>query len=106
MRYDLHQHLWTAPLVDALRRREALPLARRAGANTILMLPGEPPSVIETGPEVAEQRLGTAAADRVDRIVVALSSPAGIEGLARGEAEPLLDAYEEGLAGLPAAFRA
>ena len=33
MRYDLHQHLWTAPLVDALRRRDALPFARRAGAD-------------------------------------------------------------------------
>jgi hypothetical protein len=106
MRHDLHQHLWTAPLVDALRRRDALPLARRAGADTVLMLPGEPPATIDAGSDVVERRVRAATEDGVDRILIALSSPVGIEGLPRREAEPLLDSYEEGVAGLPPVFRA
>ena len=106
MRYDLHQHLWTAPLVDALRRRDALPFARRAGADTVLMLPGESPAAIDAAPESVERRLRTATSDGVDRILVALSSPVGIESLPRREAEPLLDAWEEGLSSLPPVFGA
>jgi len=106
MRYDLHQHLWTAPLVDALRRRDALPFARRAGADTVLMLPGESPAAIDAGSDSVERRLRTATRDGVDRIVIALSSPVGIEGLPRREAEPLLDAWEEGLSSLPPVFGA
>ncbi len=106
MRHDLHQHLWTEPLVEALRRRNTLPFARRAGADTILMLPGESPAAIDAGPDRVELRLEHAETDGVDRMTIALSSPLGIEGLPRREAAPLLDAYEEGLADLPPAFRA
>src|SRR3954470_13173238 len=106
MRTDLHQHLWTEPLVETLRRRDMPPFARRCGADTVLVLPGEAPSLIETAPDSLDRRLLAAGADRVDRIVGAISSPAGIEGLPRREAEPLLDAYEEGLASLPPAFNA
>jgi hypothetical protein len=48
----------------------------------------------------------SATADGVDRILIALSAPLGIEGLPRDEAEPLLDAWEEGLSTLPPLFRA
>jgi hypothetical protein len=106
MHIDLHQHLWTEPLVDALRARVALPLARRAGGDTVLMLPGESPGRLETGPGTIERRLAAASVDGVDRIVIALSSPLGIEGLPRREADPLLDAYEQGIADLPPLFEA
>jgi hypothetical protein len=53
-----------------------------------------------------DQRLVDAAADRVDRILISISSPAGIESLPREEAEPLLGAYAEGAQALPAGFDA
>jgi 6-methylsalicylate decarboxylase len=44
--------------------------------------------------------------DGLDRAYVALSSPLGIEALAPDAARPLLDAWHEGAAALPAAFGA
>jgi 6-methylsalicylate decarboxylase len=45
-------------------------------------------------------------ADGLDRALVAPSVPLGIEALPRGEAEPLLEAYHDGVAALPATFGA
>ena len=45
-------------------------------------------------------------ADGIDRALVALSSPLGIEALPAGEADPLLAAYHDGVADLPAPFGA
>ena len=45
-------------------------------------------------------------ADGLDRALVAPSTPLGIEALPAAEAEPLLAAYHEGVAELPARFGA
>src|SRR5262245_46821512 len=51
-------------------------------------------------------RAALVAADGLDRALVAPSVPLGIEALPAGEAEPLLEAYHDGAAALPAAFGA
>src|SRR4051794_38319447 len=40
--FDVHQHLWTTPLLEALAERVSPPLARRAGPEWMLQAPGEP----------------------------------------------------------------
>jgi predicted TIM-barrel fold metal-dependent hydrolase len=51
-------------------------------------------------------RAALADADGIDRALVAPSTPLGIEALPAGEAEPLLAAYHDGVAELPARFGA
>jgi hypothetical protein len=47
MNVDVHQHLWTEPLVEALQRRSRLPFVRRKGRLRMVHLAGDAPSVIE-----------------------------------------------------------
>jgi hypothetical protein len=53
-----------------------------------------------------DRRATLVGADGLDLALVALSSPLGIEALPAREAEPLLAAYHEGVAALPASFGA
>ena len=50
MTVDLHQHVWTTPLLDALARREHLPFVRHTDGLTVLHCGGELPYVIDTRP--------------------------------------------------------
>jgi hypothetical protein len=91
MRADLHQHLWTAPLLDALAAREALPFVRRDHGVCTLHAAGERPYVIEAAssrPVLEEWH---------EFAVIAISSPIGIEALAREEAAELIAAHLEGV---------
>src|SRR4051794_28234324 len=106
MRLDVHQHLWTEPLVAALAARRMPPRARRERDGWWLDLAGEAPCRLELAAEDPGARAALVRADGLDRALVALSGPLGIESLAPGEAEPLLDAYREGVAGLPGEVRA
>ncbi|RFU38065.1 amidohydrolase [Actinomadura logoneensis] len=99
---DVHQHLWGAPLVAALRARTAPP--RLAGWT--LHLAGEPPFEVDPADHDPARRAELARADGLDLALVSLSSPLGVELLPPDEARPLLDAYHEGAAALPAPFRA
>jgi hypothetical protein len=95
---DIHQHLWTEPLLDALERRRRLPFLRRRGRQLTLYLGGEAPSMIEPAGQHLEARLALLEQDGVDRAVIALSSPLGIEALPREEALGLIDAHLSGVA--------
>ena len=53
-----------------------------------------------------DRRAALVAADGLERALVAPSIPLGVETLPEGEAEPLLAAYHEGVAALPAPFGA
>lgn len=101
---DVHQHLWSDPLLAALSARRSAPRVERARGGWTLALDGEPDSLL--GPEACdpERRLRAAREDGVQRVLVALSSPAGIERLPRSEAEPLLAAHHAGMGELPVAF--
>jgi hypothetical protein len=97
---DIHQHIWPAPLVGALRRRSQPP--RLAGWT--LLTAGEPPYHVDPAGHDVTIRLAQVAEDGIDLAVVSLSSPLGIEYLPPRDAEPLLDAYHDGVAALGPPF--
>src|SRR4051794_25584883 len=104
MRIDVHQHLWSEPLVAALARRRLPPRARRERDGWWLDLAGEAPCRLSL--EDVEQRAALVRTDGLDRALVAISSPLGVESLDPDEAAPVLDAYPGAVAGLPAEFGA
>jgi hypothetical protein len=93
---DIHQHLWTEPLVQALARRRELPFVRIEHGLTVLFLAGERPYVIDLDAEAPSRRTALVELDGLDRALLCLSSPLGIEALPRTEALPLIDAYHDG----------
>ena len=104
MKTDIHQHLWTAPLVEALSHRRELPFIRREHGLTVLFLAGEQPYVIDLDAEAPARRAKLVARDGLDRALVCLSSPLGIETLPREAGAELIDAYHEGALALGEPF--
>ncbi len=104
MKIDVHQHLWTEPLVQALAARSELPFVRSESGLTVLYLAGERPYVIDLASEALDQRAALVELDGLDRALVCLSSPLGIEWLPREQALVLIDAYHEGALSLPEPF--
>ncbi|HEY0357427.1 MAG TPA: amidohydrolase [Mycobacteriales bacterium] len=98
---DVHQHLWPAELVEALRRRRSAP---RLDGWT-LVTDGEPPYAVRPDDHDPVHRAALAAAQGTDLALVSLSSPLGIEHLGPDAAATLLDAYHDGVAALPTPFR-
>jgi hypothetical protein len=93
---DVHQHLWTEPLVEALSRRRELPFVRHQQGLTVLFGAGERPYVIDLDSETPASRADLIEHDGLDRALVCLSSPLGIEPLPRKPATELIDAYLDG----------
>ena len=89
---DVHQHLWTPPLLEALRARACPPRLR----GWTLELAGEPPLDVLPSDHDPSARAEQARSEGDDLVIVAPSSPLGIELLPRREAEPLLEAYHDG----------
>jgi len=106
MRVDIHQHVWTPELIDALAERDELPLVRREHGVTVLHSAGELPCVIDLWAEAPERRAACVAEDGLDLALVAISSPIGIEALPRESALSLIDAHLEGVLALPSEFAA
>jgi hypothetical protein len=96
MKIDIHQHLWTESLVQALADRSELPFVRDEHGLTVLYLAGERPYVIDLASEDRARRAELVERDGLDRALVCLSSPLGIEWLPRRQARALIDAYHEG----------
>jgi 6-methylsalicylate decarboxylase len=106
MRTDLHQHLWTEPLLDALAARRCVPFVRRADGLTVLHCAGELPCVIDEGAESGQARADLLRADGLDRAVVSISSPIGIETLEPDAAADLIAAHLDGVLALGEQFLA
>jgi 6-methylsalicylate decarboxylase len=104
MKIDVHQHLWTEPLVQALASRSELPFVRHEHGLTVLYLAGERPYVIDLTSEDPAHRAELVAIDGLDLALVCLSSPLGIEWLPRQQARVLIDAYHEGALALDGPF--
>jgi hypothetical protein len=90
--------------VERLAARRELPFVRLERGLTVLYLAGERPYVIDRTGEDPARRAALVQRDGLDRALLCLSSPLGIEGLCREQATPLLDAYHEGALGLDAPF--
>jgi 6-methylsalicylate decarboxylase len=106
MRVDAHQHLWTEPLVEALERRTRLPFVRREDRLCVVHVAGETPSAIDLDGERPSARAELLERDGVDRALIAISSPLGIEALPRAEAEELIAAHLDGVTALREPFGA
>ena len=106
MRQDVHQHIWSEPLVAALSARREPPRIRRDGARWLLELTSEPCSQVDVAADDADRRCGLVHMDGLDHALVSLSAPLGIEGLPGSEARTLIDAYEQGTAGYADSFGA
>jgi hypothetical protein len=104
MKIDVHQHLWTEPLVQALATRSEFPFVRQEQGLTVLYLAGERPYVIDLASEDPAQRAALVERDGLDRALVCLSSPLGIEWLPREPAVALIDAYHAGALALEEPF--
>jgi 6-methylsalicylate decarboxylase len=106
MEIDVHQHIWTAPLLDALEARSELPFVRRANGLTVLHSAGEHPYLIDVDAELPDRRARLLHDDRLDLALIAMSSPIGIEALDRPAALDLIDSHLAGVDALPPGFAA
>jgi 6-methylsalicylate decarboxylase len=97
---DLHQHLWPDALVEELRRRSQPP--RLNGWS--LLTGHEPPFTVYPADHDVRSRAAQAVRDGLGNIMISLSSPLGIEYLGPEDAEPLLDAYHQGVSELGVPF--
>jgi hypothetical protein len=96
---DVHQHLWPADLIEALRARNRPPMLR----DWTLHLDGEPPYQVKPDDHDVEARALT---DHGRLALVSLSSPLGLEDLPVDEAGAVLESWHTGAATLPAGFGA
>jgi hypothetical protein len=99
---DVHQHLWPALFVAALRGRRRPP--RLDG--WILHLPGQPPYRVDPSHHDVEARAARAATDGDTLVCIAPSAVLGINRLPPAEADELAAAWLAGALELPAPFRA
>ena len=97
---DVHQHVWTEPLVHELSLREELPFVRFEQDLTVLYAAGERPYVLDPSARDGELRAEVLDRDGVGRALVCISSPLGIEALPREQALAAIDAYHAGALGL------
>lgn len=102
MTTDVHQHVWPEALLDALRRRSQAPRLK----GWTLQLAGQPDYDVDPAGHDVGSRAGLAHSDGLDRVLVSLSSPLGIESLPVGTGAELLDAWHDGARELPAPFAA
>ena len=102
MTIDIHQHVWPPELIEALRRRRAAPRLR----GWTLTLDGEPDYELAPADHDLDARAALARADGLDRALVSLSSPLGIESLPGEDGVELLAAYHDGALVLPEPFGA
>ena len=100
MHVDIHQHVWPDVFVEELRRRSQPP---RLDGWTLLTS-SEPPFAVNPADHDVGRQAAQTARDGVGLVVIGLSSPLGIEYLVPEDAEPLLDAYHNGVTELGAPF--
>lgn len=91
---DVHQHLWPEPFLAALRGRRNPPYLDGWTLHTA----GEAPFAVQSADHDPVRCAGLDV--DVGRIVLAMSSPLGIEDLPPDEAMPLLLAWHDGIRGL------
>jgi hypothetical protein len=101
MQIDVHQHLWPAQFVAALRGRRKPP--RLEGWE--LQLPDQPRYRLDPIHHAVEARAAQAVSDGDTLVCVAPSAVLGLDRLPRPEAEDLAAAWLAGALALPPPFR-
>jgi 6-methylsalicylate decarboxylase len=102
---DVHQHLWTEPLLDALAARDRLPFVTRTDGTAIVHCAGEQAYAIDLTTENPARRARLVRDERLDHVLIAPSSPIGMESLPRAEARELIEAHLAGVDGAGEPFR-
>jgi predicted TIM-barrel fold metal-dependent hydrolase len=97
VRIDVHQHLWPPELIEALRGRGSAPRLVGEGDRPLLEMVHEPDGPIDLARHRLETRLKALDAAGIDRAVVSLSAPLGIESLPATESAELIAAYHDGM---------
>lgn len=106
MRVDIHQHLWSEPLLRALALRDQPPRLACNRGGEVLHCDGEQPYLIDPAAQQPELRAAQLAAEGIDLALVAISSPVGIEALPREQALELIEAHLLGVESLGPRFGA
>lgn len=106
MATDVHRHLCTPRLFEALAARRKAPKLHREGDVWRLQVAHEPESMMPPLPELAGSAHAELRAAGLDRGVVALSAALGVESLPGGPARRILDAWHADCADLPDALSA
>ncbi len=101
---DVHQHLWPEEVLLSLERRTAAPRARWGSGGWTVELRGEPDFLVDPAEHDVGARATAVAEAGLDRALVALSSPVGIEALPADEAAAPLAAWLRSASALPAAL--
>lgn len=91
--YDFHQHLWPEAFISALSRRKTPPLMR----GRTLELTIEPPYTVDLDAHRLETRLALLDRHGIDVAVISLQPTVEVELLPPEEAEPLVEAYHDGI---------
>jgi len=97
----VHQHVWPAAFLDALRARREPP---RLDGWTLL-LAGEPPYAVDPDFHDPVRRAEQATADGARRVLVGVSAVLGLADLPPAEAAALAAAWHDGALALPEPFR-
>jgi 6-methylsalicylate decarboxylase len=106
LRVDVHQHLWSVPLVEALARRTSPPCIQRSGRVWELTAPGEARCTIDVIGDGTATRGALVHLDGLDVALLSLSAVLGVEGLPGDEAAAVIEGYEAGIDALPNSFGA
>jgi hypothetical protein len=106
MQIDVHQHIWTEPLLDALAARRELPFVTRRRGVTVLHCADERPYMIDVASQSPDRRARLVHSDGLDLALIALSSPVGIEALPHPVASQLIDEHLAGVLALGPEFAA
>jgi predicted TIM-barrel fold metal-dependent hydrolase len=93
--YDLHQHLWSEPFVDALRRRTSPP---RLDDDVLETREGRFP--VDLAQHDPETRIAALDRDEIDVAVLSLQPSLGLGDLASSECDELEHAWVEGVRSL------
>jgi 6-methylsalicylate decarboxylase len=95
---DVHQHLWPEAVLRVLEARGAAPRARWTGDRWRVELAGEPAFDVDP----AQHDPGTRASElTVDRALLALSGPVGLEALPPRDALAAIAAWQDAARDLP-----
>jgi predicted TIM-barrel fold metal-dependent hydrolase len=95
---DVHQHLWPEAVLQVLERRSEEPKARWQTSRWHVDLPGEPAFTIDPADHDPQARADNLT---VDKALVALSSPVGLEALPARDALAAVAAWQEAAKQLP-----
>jgi 6-methylsalicylate decarboxylase len=97
-RTDIHEHLLPSALIDQLRRRREPPLLDGVGDRPMLRLKHELGGPVDLTKHRPDRRVHALDEAGIDRAVISLSTPFGIESLPAEESLDLIRSYHDGIA--------